>query len=169
MLIADIQLMTEDLAWGSALFSLSRFIPQRALRHKRGLLHGITIFIMLLAVHFSTFPDEGASTSPGYRFMIAITPRQYGGANLTQRFWLCIGSILLVLAICFSPSTSPMDPTPTLQKPFITPFPQYLGDISYALYITHPLILWTLGMRLLNIWETKMLQSTPLASSRPYL
>jgi peptidoglycan/LPS O-acetylase OafA/YrhL len=53
-----------------------------------------------------------------------------------------------------------MDPTPTLQKPFITPFPQYLGDISYALYITHPLILWTLGMRLLNMGNKNVAKYT---------
>jgi peptidoglycan/LPS O-acetylase OafA/YrhL len=155
MIIADVQLMTEDPGWGTALFSLSGFFPQWALRHKTSLVRGLTIFATLLAIHFLTFPDEGASSSPGYGYMIAITPDQYGGTNLTQRFWLCIGSVLIVLAICFSPAIGPTDPTPMLQKPFIIPFSQYLGDISYALYVTHPLILWTLGMKLLNFWKDK--------------
>jgi peptidoglycan/LPS O-acetylase OafA/YrhL len=155
MIIADVQLLTEDPDWKTATFSLSRFFPQWALRHKTNLLHGLTIFSALLAIHFLTFPDEGASSSPGYEYMIAITPGQYGNTNLTQRFWLCIGSVLIVLAICFSPAISPKDPTPMLQKPFFVPFSQYLADISYALYVTHPLILWTAGMKLLSLWENK--------------
>jgi peptidoglycan/LPS O-acetylase OafA/YrhL len=87
--------------------------------------------------------------------MIAITPPQYGGLNLTQRFWVCIGSVLFVAALAFSPAISSSDTTPILQKVFIIPFSQYLADISYALYVTHVLCLWTVGIRIFNFWKDK--------------
>jgi peptidoglycan/LPS O-acetylase OafA/YrhL len=154
-ILADIHFMTKEPEWGSVKMSLSKFVPRGILQHKNLLQHALTIVATLVAIHFLTFPDEGSTTSPGYRHMIANTPAQYGGFNLTQRFWLCVGAVLFVAALVFSPLISASDPTPMLQKVFILPFTQYLGNISYALYISHHLCLFTVGIRILNFWKDK--------------
>jgi peptidoglycan/LPS O-acetylase OafA/YrhL len=155
MILADVQLMTEEPAWGTAMFSLSRFVPGWALRHKLKLQHGTTILMTLVAIHFLCFPDEAANKTPGYGYLHAYTPAAYRNVNLTQRYWLCIGAILLVTAICFSPAVGFFNPTPLLQKPFLIYFSQYLANISYALYVTHMLILSTVGIRIFNFWKGK--------------
>ncbi|KAF4637089.1 hypothetical protein G7Y89_g997 [Cudoniella acicularis] len=155
MILAEIQFIRDDPTMASGLHSLSRFIPQAILRRKIAALHTVTILVGLLGIHMLTFPDEAASTSPGYKWMLLSTPPQYGGANLTQRYWLCIGAILVVVALNFSPATSTLNPTPMLQRPFNTRFAQYLANVSYALYITHMLVISTVTIRMYDFWKDK--------------
>jgi peptidoglycan/LPS O-acetylase OafA/YrhL len=54
-------------------------------------------------------------------------------------FWVSIGSILLLVALeNFEP----------LQWPFRTRFVQYLGDISFSLYILHFPMMLTIGRKI---------------------
>lgn len=39
-----------------------------------------------------------------------------------------------------------------MQQPFTWALPQYLGDVSYSLYIVHGLVLFTLGTSLQEKW-----------------
>jgi peptidoglycan/LPS O-acetylase OafA/YrhL len=70
----------------------------------------------------------------GLRFLNAHTPEPYEG----QRFWFCLGAFQIVAAFTQLKS---------LQKIFTTPVAIYLGNISYALYLTHNLCLTILEPR----------------------
>lgn len=70
----------------------------------------------------------------GIRFLDAHTPEPYEG----QRVWFCLGAFQIVGA-CTQ--------VKFLQNIFTTPIPQYLGNISYALYLTHNLCLTILEPR----------------------
>lgn len=104
--------------------------------------------VALFATHLLCYPDELASVTPSYRTIVSITPHSMSSAGLGQRFWLAVGATLLVAA---------MDISPLLQAPFTTRIAQYLGRISFALYIVHGPVLYTLGMKMLYaakpIWD----------------
>ncbi|OBT91422.1 hypothetical protein VE01_10534 [Pseudogymnoascus verrucosus] len=108
--------------------------------HHKFAKEALLIITSLFALHLVCFPDEHANTTPGYRTLIGLTPRSSSDQGLTQRFWMAIGAFLLVGAINFST---------LLQRPFTTPLAQYLGRISFALYIVHGPVLYTLGMKML--------------------
>ncbi|KAK7924053.1 hypothetical protein PG985_006107 [Apiospora marii] len=103
------------------------------------------------------------------------------GEEQTQWFWISVGSVLFILALMYSPPLplrgndskagtvgTPHIPTlpvtvpepsgsfdtgrqPLLQRPFTTAFSQYLGRISYALYLAHGSVIHTVGTRFLNL------------------
>jgi peptidoglycan/LPS O-acetylase OafA/YrhL len=88
----------------------------------------------------------GESSSPGFyhSFLPNYTPQLYLNAYLgAEHFWISLGSVLLVFTLIHSQF---------LQRIFTTPFAQYLGDISYALYIVHGMVLFTLGTNLQERW-----------------
>ena len=81
---------------------------------------------------------------PGYVFLWSLTPAQYTNQEIWYRFWPAIGSIYLVFTI---------DNCTLLQNLYTLRFAQYLGYISFALYLVHPTILAILGMRLIaGLW-----------------
>jgi peptidoglycan/LPS O-acetylase OafA/YrhL len=115
-------------------------LPTIPKAHRQLALHALSITLALLATHLLCFPDELGEDSPGYRTLIEYTPRNSATSGLTQRFWLAIGAFLLVGAMNFSP---------LLQRPFTTAVAQYLGKISFALYIVHGPVLYTLGLKMM--------------------
>lgn len=70
----------------------------------------------------------------GLRFLEAHTPAPYHG----QKIWFCLAAFQIVIAC------TQLRP---LQKLFNTPLAQYLGNISYALYLMHNISLQTLQPR----------------------
>ncbi|OBT70608.1 hypothetical protein VF21_10429, partial [Pseudogymnoascus sp. 05NY08] len=108
--------------------------------HRKIAKEALLLTTSLFALHLLCFPDEHATTSPGYRTLISLNPRYSSDQGLTQRFWIAIGAFLLVGAMNFST---------LLQRPFTMPLAQYLGRISFALYIVHGPLLYTLGMQML--------------------
>ncbi|KAH6681743.1 acyltransferase family-domain-containing protein [Halenospora varia] len=152
MLFAEFQFVREDPNMAGKLHALSRFVPQSVLKNKKTIMHTITISMAILGVHMLTFPDELASTSPGFYWMHDWTPEQYDNVALIQKFWLCMGSVLLVLAMNFSPGTS-SNPAPVLQRLFTTRFAQYLANISYSMYILHNIVLYTVVCRMYWYWR----------------
>ncbi|KAK1249237.1 hypothetical protein MKX07_002753 [Trichoderma sp. CBMAI-0711] len=72
--------------------------------------------------------DDGA-LPPGYQFLqIAESSRWDGNWGIIDKTWKTVGSVLVVSAI----ST-----TKTLQSPLNSKFVQYLGRISFSLYLVH--------------------------------
>ncbi|KAE9989513.1 hypothetical protein EG327_002594 [Venturia inaequalis] len=53
--------------------------------------------------------------------------------QLAQHFWLSIGALLFVLCL---------DNYPALQKPLRWDISQYLGDVSFGVYVMHVLLMW---------------------------
>lgn len=117
----------------------------------------ITFSILLLVLALYLLSYAGESPSPGlYHVIISpYAPKIYSTFYLgPEHFFLSIGSLILLftLTIPLSSSPSSLSLVRTLQKPFLSPIAQYLGDISYSLYIVHGLVLFTLGTRLQERW-----------------
>ncbi|KAE8441532.1 hypothetical protein EG329_004878 [Mollisiaceae sp. DMI_Dod_QoI] len=91
-------------------------------------------FFFITGVYLGAQPQNLSSTSPGYMTIMSWLPRQYG--NNPDVFFPCIGGVVLIFAL---------ENAPFLQSIFTTPFAQYLGDISFSLYMLHGQVLFTLG------------------------
>jgi peptidoglycan/LPS O-acetylase OafA/YrhL len=124
-------------------------------KHSKMFLHLLTIPLFFLGLFLIGFPDANPESTPGFRHIHAWTPHQYRTEIAfwyTAKFWGTVGSLILLTAMSFSPPfsfpslpTSFENPTPLLQKPFTTPLAQYLGDISYSLYMMHGPMLYSVG------------------------
>ena len=137
--------------------ALLKYLPRSFYQHATMIMHTITIAFGLLALHLLTFPDEGPESTPGYARIVTLTPGTYGTrTNLRARYWLALGATLLLVVMSLSPSTGP-DSGPLLQRPFTTRFAQYLGSISFGLYVTHLYVIYTIGSRFLNYSKDKAL------------
>jgi peptidoglycan/LPS O-acetylase OafA/YrhL len=84
----------------------------------------------------------------GLRFLNAHTPEPYEG----QRVWFCLGAFQIVAAFT---------QLKCLQDIFTTPVAIYLGNISYALYLTHNLCLTILEPRMVP-WLNHLFGKTTL-------
>ena len=79
-----------------------------------------------------------------YNLLPHLIPSTYDYLwNGPEFFLLSLGSILLIY--CISKSKA-------LQRPFNTSVAQYLGDISYSLYIVHGMVVFSLGTHLQRRW-----------------
>jgi peptidoglycan/LPS O-acetylase OafA/YrhL len=89
--------------------------------------------LALLSLYLMSQPDEGSEATPGWRWLFTMIPPWI---SEKYRFWQTIGSITLVLAVSRSQP---------LQSPFNFPAVQYLGKISYALYLMHGPVMHSVG------------------------
>jgi len=83
----------------------------------------------------------------GLGFLEAHTPEPYAG----QRLWFCLGGFQIVVA-CTQ--------VKCLQSIFNTHIAQYLGNISYALYLTHNLCLTILEPRMVPMLDQQFGKET---------
>lgn len=106
--------------------------------------HAVWIASFVLAVYVLGMPavDYGLGQSPGFQTLATLAPANYGG--YPTDFWMSLGALWLILTI---------DRSPWLQKVFTMRIPQYLGKISFSLYLVHGPVLYTLGWHLLK-WCT---------------
>ncbi|QSZ31063.1 hypothetical protein DSL72_000624 [Monilinia vaccinii-corymbosi] len=86
------------------------------------------ILNLICGLYIASWTNEHVDEIPLLSILNAHTPRPYSG----QRVWFCLAAFQIVLA-CTQLTT--------LQSLFNHPLPQYLGNISYALYLTHNLCL----------------------------
>ncbi|KAK6349499.1 hypothetical protein TWF696_005783 [Orbilia brochopaga] len=99
--------------------------------------------ILMLGLYIASQPSHEPGTTPGYRTMTAYTP---ASVSEKGRFWPSVAAVLIVYAL--SSSTGRY-----LQRPFTTAFAQYLGKISYALYLVHGPICRSLGFySVVKLW-----------------
>ncbi|KAH8886592.1 hypothetical protein GQ53DRAFT_875226 [Thozetella sp. PMI_491] len=124
--------------------TLAQFRRKRTLR---AIGHIITIPVFILALHFLSYPEVNGATTPGFRLMTAVTPSQYRGNDMNvQNFWLAIGSFLMITSLIYSP---PVAEVCTSSRR------QFLGRISYSLYLWHATVNHTVGTYYLNpAWAT---------------
>lgn len=92
------------------------------------------ILNVICGLYISSWTNEHVDEIPFLSTLDAHTPEPYSG----QRVWFCLAAFQIVLA-CTQLTT--------LQYLFNLPLPQYLGNISYALYLTHNLCLTILEPR----------------------
>ncbi|EPE08638.1 acetyl transferase [Ophiostoma piceae UAMH 11346] len=97
---------------------------------------GIACFVMCLYVLAIPETIRGAVGTPGYMTLIAMVPKLHHQRRMVDHFWVPIAASLLVLTV---------DRTPVLQSIFKHPLPQYLGKISYSMYLLHGSTLFSIG------------------------
>ncbi|KAI0429408.1 acyltransferase family-domain-containing protein [Xylaria sp. FL1042] len=90
-----------------------------------------TLFVLSLPEH-----DRHASDSYGYKTLVHLIPAHFHDMGAADYFWQPIAAVFLVLVI---------DNTRFLQCMFTTRLAQYLGRVSFALYLVHMFILHSLG------------------------
>ncbi|KAG0644910.1 O-acetyltransferase -1 [Hyphodiscus hymeniophilus] len=144
MLLAEFQFFRQESFPNNDFTALERYTPTLIYRHSKLIMHAISISLAVIAIHLISLPTANPGTSPGYSFFVAYTPVAYASFNLTHRYWVCIGAALLLTAILLSPPLG-SSAQPLLQRPFRTPFAQYLGYISFGLYVTHYFPVGTIG------------------------
>lgn len=89
--------------------------------------------LSILALYFMSQPDVGSEDTPGWVFLTSCIPEWWTDK---YRYWQTIGSILFVAAV---------GRLPFWQRVFNTSPVQYLGRISYAVYLMHGPVLHTIG------------------------
>lgn len=101
---------------------------------------------VVVAIYLLSLPEghRGGGSAPYYSWLINDwTPERYHDDN-ENHYWLSLGAVLLVFVL---------DRTLWMQRAFTTRFAQYLGRISYALYLVHGPILFSAGWHL-GRWAT---------------
>ncbi|CAK7235069.1 hypothetical protein SBRCBS47491_009166 [Sporothrix bragantina] len=95
---------------------------------------GMTVFIACLYVMSTPEAIRGAVGTPGYITMIQMVPQHHQKNGKIDYFWVPIGASLAVLTV---------DRTPVLQRLFTNRFAQYMGTISYSLYLVHGTVIFS--------------------------
>jgi len=87
------------------------------------------ILLGLFALYLMSQPDDFSENTPGWIYLCSLIPEWF---TTKYRFWQSMGSVLFVFA---ASNCAPW------RRPLETPLVQYLGKISYAIYLVHgPLI-----------------------------
>jgi peptidoglycan/LPS O-acetylase OafA/YrhL len=128
MLVAQIDVILRDrsekVSWGPLAFvndvGGQTSSPKRA----------AWIATFVVGLFLASTPTDYSENSTGYSFLVTnLVPQWY---KVPKYFWQSIGAMLLVWSVSHSQDTKPI---------FTNSFAQYLGKISYALYIVHGNIL----------------------------
>ncbi|KAL9025319.1 MAG: hypothetical protein Q9196_005833 [Gyalolechia fulgens] len=91
--------------------------------------------------------DEAVTESFGYSTLATtLTPPSWQNHWGPGRWWPCLSSIMLVAIIDQAGSDS------IFQRQFTRRFPQYLGRISFSLYLCHGVTIYTVGIRIANFF-----------------
>jgi len=135
--------------WGIALFVAGLLISEidvrvsssaylKELMQKKRAKSALVV-VVLLGIFFCGVPRLNADQSFGYSFLQYSWPFD---AGYRPRFWVAIGAILVI---------GPMPFLPFLQSFFCTRLMRYLGNVSFALYLTHVLSKTVVGEWLLYV------------------
>jgi peptidoglycan/LPS O-acetylase OafA/YrhL len=101
--------------------------------------HWLLLFIV--GLYLLSTPNLDIGNTPGYRTLYQLTPTTYTDK---KRFLQSIGAVCTTWAV----TNCPM-----LQQPFTSPFAQYLGRISYSLYVVHGPLIHIIGYSVTpNLW-----------------
>ncbi|KAK4195079.1 acyltransferase 3 [Triangularia verruculosa] len=118
--------------WGMGLAEFD--VYQGREQHKRSGLWGWT-GLSLLGLFFMSQPDQGSETTPGWVVLTGMIPGWWVEEE-RYRYYQSLGAALFVLAVGRSKGW---------QGVFTWGPVQYLGRISYALYLMHGPVLHTFG------------------------
>ncbi|KAH6631011.1 acyltransferase family-domain-containing protein [Chaetomium sp. MPI-SDFR-AT-0129] len=103
-------------------------------RHHHTLLHRAFITTLsITALYLLSQPDENGAETPGWVYLTSLIPQWWTDEH---RYWQSAGAILFVYAVGRSRGW---------QRFFTLPAMQYLGRISYALYLMHGPVMHTAG------------------------
>ncbi|EWC45699.1 hypothetical protein DRE_05260 [Drechslerella stenobrocha 248] len=106
---------------------------------------------LILGLYVASQPAHKPARTPGYRTLMAYIPATVAAK---KRFWPMVGAVLIVMALTMSTGR-------ILKRPFTTAFAQYLGRISYALYLVHGPVCRTVGYyTVVRLWEVTGRETT---------
>lgn len=83
----------------------------------------------ILGLFLLSQPEAGGDTTPGWVFLTSLIPEWW--ADRQQRYWQTLGAVFFLLSVGHSR---------WWQGVFNSRLAQYLGKISYSLYLVHPLV-----------------------------
>lgn len=110
-------------------------LPTTEKGYQKGSLRGLGwASLSVLALYLMSQPDVRAAETPGWKWLVSIIPQWWGEEQ--YRYWQSAGSIIFVVCVSHSPNW---------QKFFNLPALQYLGKISYSIYLMHGPVTHTLG------------------------
>lgn len=89
-----------------------------------------------ISLYLLSQPDANSENTPGWRTLSALIP---AWVDDKYRYWQCVGAALFVFCVARMP---------TLQRVFNSSPIQYLGKISYAIYLMHGPVMHTIGYAL---------------------
>jgi peptidoglycan/LPS O-acetylase OafA/YrhL len=84
------------------------------------------IFLSIVALYFLSQPDANGHMTPGWIYLCSLVPKWWSAEG--YRYWQSIGAVLFVFVVGRSTAW---------QRLFNSNVVQYLGKISYALYLMH--------------------------------
>ncbi|KFA77468.1 hypothetical protein S40288_08701 [Stachybotrys chartarum IBT 40288] len=128
---------------GISLFASSTF----AARIAKLLFQALLIANLIFALYVAGWPREKWEETPLIAMLLRHTPEPYAskGQSWPIFIWYAIGAVQIVLAL------QQMEP---FRRVFNTGLAQYLGDVSYALYICHGPVLKVVHPRVMPyLWE----------------
>ncbi|KAK7428066.1 hypothetical protein QQZ08_005498 [Neonectria magnoliae] len=96
------------------------------------LMRWIGIFV---ALYFLSYPDAGAEYTPGFVFLSSWVPKYYIPLS-GWMFYQAMGALILLNCVLHSPF---------LRRILEGPTAQYLGKVSFSLYLVHGPVLHSLG------------------------
>jgi peptidoglycan/LPS O-acetylase OafA/YrhL len=107
----------------------------------------VQTFLFLACMHVLTFPTIWHETL-GFETLGSMMPAfisESGCMDIVQFTWLSIGASCIILLLVSSPM---------LQRPFTTAFAQYLGRVSFSLYMVHAFVVFTVSWWARDrVWE----------------
>ena len=120
--------------------------PSTGLKSRRDkILQWLLVFLALFLLSMPEY-DEAVTESYGYATLsTSLTPPSWHNHWGPGRWWPCLSSLMLVAIIDHAGSES------IIQRCFTWRFPQYLGRISFSLYLCHGMMLYSLGLRVTNL------------------
>lgn len=116
---------------------------------KQNLIRAFWVANVVCGLFIASWTNSHVEDVWGLRVLNAHTPEPYDG----QRVWFCLAAFQIVGA-CTQ--------LRVLQDFFTTPVAQYLGNISYALYLTHNMCLTILEPRMVPIFDSYFSKTTSL-------
>lgn len=112
----------------------------------------LVIGVYLLCISHIYAPPAGF-LAPEYRYLLAIQPSIWDNPEMAPRCWSTVGAVLVVYAISQSN---------LLQRPLESQLGQYLGRISFPLYLVHLTVYWIFKPLVRNlIWWMETRQAFP--------
>ncbi|KAI1170195.1 acyltransferase family-domain-containing protein [Nemania sp. FL0916] len=116
-----------------------RWLWQRTPWRIRGFRRMCSIAAFLAALFILSMPEQGrgADDSYGFTTLVKLIPTRFHDSGAADYFWQPLAAVCFVLVI---------NHASFLQRIFTTRLAQYLGRVSFALYLVHMLILHSLGL-----------------------
>ncbi|KAI1610071.1 acyltransferase 3 [Exophiala viscosa] len=94
----------------------------------------LPMFVLIPILYVLSQPEDwlGRGDAPFYATLDTHVPASWSKNTAAGRFWQCLAAIALVLLV---------EHTRFLRRLFTSPLPQYLGKISFSLYLVHRTLL----------------------------